>query len=887
MNSYMVSVIIPVYNLENVLDRAMGSLLAQSFPFDRMEVIIVDDGSDDNSPVIEKKWAERYENVKVLDSGGKGVSCARNAGIREAVAKYILFLDGDDLLSEETVENLVSCYESWGDHVDMITYPLRSYRDEADGEKLPDHYRYDHITKTGIYDLYEYPFITQTTMNIMVKNRYSQNIMFRENMTFTEDQAYCFEVLKKKFRIGFCAEAEYKYIRTKSSSSYIQMGSKFIFEGCMSFWEKLFDEYGSSGEIPSYVQAAYINDIAWKTRANVLYPYEKRDEDSFLRSKERIMKLMDKVSDKIIKEHPGLDNNQKAYIFSLKTNTRPQVICGDDGLYTVSGDTLVFKEAGAELYIKRIRFEGDTLVIRGVFMSPSLSFIEAPSFFRKIISGGVSEECALDVTLAAESWNGSHTKTNVFWAFEDRIKIKDYPSNISYLAMINGRWIKSFITWGTKTPFYERPHQKKLCNDSFSVSLTEEGDISIRSCGENERSNYLDEENRYYEKKHPDLAFIRSEARKISERNAGSKSIWLYYDCRGAVDNGFIQFLSDLNRKDGVERYYVYHESSTELIKKYDVDKERLLLFGEHRHQILFLCCDKIITAFIEDYNLIPFSKEDHGRVADMLHHEYTYVQHGVIHAYVPWKYMWIGNEADKVAISSSYEYDLFRDTYNYPENNLILSNMPRFSKNIKKDADINKKYILYAPSWRSWLVYMDDSGEWQSSRKRFEMSDFKKALDNIFYSEKLQKELEMLDAVMYVQLHPIMYCYEDYIKNCENDRIRAAKPGSSYRNCSIFITDYSSYVFDFVNRKTPIIYYFADEDDFYGGLNGYYRLSLPLEEGFGNICRGAGELSAEIVRIADNNWQPDDKYSDRMDGFFYKFERPEEMIYTGIMRKL
>ena len=94
MDQPFVSIIIPVYNSEKHLAETISSVLAQTWPY--KEIIIVDDGSSDNSLAIAKSFAS--ENIKVLHQQNKGASAARNRGIQEAKGDYIQFLDADDLL---------------------------------------------------------------------------------------------------------------------------------------------------------------------------------------------------------------------------------------------------------------------------------------------------------------------------------------------------------------------------------------------------------------------------------------------------------------------------------------------------------------------------------------------------------------------------------------------------------------------------------------------------------------------------------------------------------------------------------------------------------------------------------------------------------------------
>ena len=99
-----ISVIIPIYNVEQYLPECLDSILNQTFK--EIEVICVIDGSPDNSLEIVKNYAAKDERIKVINQVNMGVSTARNRGIKEAKGKYIYFMDGDDYLEEDTFESL-------------------------------------------------------------------------------------------------------------------------------------------------------------------------------------------------------------------------------------------------------------------------------------------------------------------------------------------------------------------------------------------------------------------------------------------------------------------------------------------------------------------------------------------------------------------------------------------------------------------------------------------------------------------------------------------------------------------------------------------------------------------------------------------------------------
>lgn len=101
----MVSVIVPVYNVEKYLDRCAESLFSQTYK--NLEIIFVDDGSPDNCPSMCDAFAEKDSRVKVVHKANGGLPDARNAGMEVATGKYILFVDSDDWIEENTVEELL------------------------------------------------------------------------------------------------------------------------------------------------------------------------------------------------------------------------------------------------------------------------------------------------------------------------------------------------------------------------------------------------------------------------------------------------------------------------------------------------------------------------------------------------------------------------------------------------------------------------------------------------------------------------------------------------------------------------------------------------------------------------------------------------------------
>lgn len=125
--SVKVSVIIPVYNVEKYLEECLDSVINNSFK--NIEIICVDDGSNDSSPDILRAYAEKYPRVKIITKENGGLSSARNAGIDEAKGEYILFVDSDDYIEERAIEYLYS--EAKHNELDQLFFSAKPFYDDA------------------------------------------------------------------------------------------------------------------------------------------------------------------------------------------------------------------------------------------------------------------------------------------------------------------------------------------------------------------------------------------------------------------------------------------------------------------------------------------------------------------------------------------------------------------------------------------------------------------------------------------------------------------------------------------------------------------------------------------------------------------------------------
>ena len=125
--SYDFSVIMPVYNVEPFLKEAIDSLVSQDFGFEKIQLVLVDDGSADGSSEICDEYKENYSNVFVIHKENGGVASARNLGLKYASGRFINFMDSDDKFTPNAFSEVYNFFVEHEKETDIVTVPLRFF----------------------------------------------------------------------------------------------------------------------------------------------------------------------------------------------------------------------------------------------------------------------------------------------------------------------------------------------------------------------------------------------------------------------------------------------------------------------------------------------------------------------------------------------------------------------------------------------------------------------------------------------------------------------------------------------------------------------------------------------------------------------------------------
>lgn len=175
-----VSIIIPVYNCEKYLSDCLDSCINQDLSADDYEILCVNDGSTDASLEILNRYADKYSQIKVFSQQNKGVSAARNVGLDNAKGDYIMFVDGDDLIRANCLENLKKKLKE----LPCARLKLGAYMgdsDDAERFKLnPDDSKLSKLT------LFEVLWMSVLRRSLIEKHR----LRFVEGITHHEDELF-------------------------------------------------------------------------------------------------------------------------------------------------------------------------------------------------------------------------------------------------------------------------------------------------------------------------------------------------------------------------------------------------------------------------------------------------------------------------------------------------------------------------------------------------------------------------------------------------------------------------------------------------------------------------------------------------------------------------
>lgn len=235
MKNYKVSIVVPVYKVEKYIHRCLESILSQTY--ENWEAILVDDGSPDCCPQICDEYAKKDERITVIHQENKGLSSARNMGMKSATGDILIFVDSDDWISEDALEQIVN---KWNDSIELLfldyydTDGVTSYHRQCIGKEKVNFENDKKYTKEWLEEAICYMqkneeyaqqlgAVWAIAFNLHVIHR--NNLFFAEGTQLVEDRVYLMKVLSCVENICYYAMPVYFYFNNPKSISRLYTGT--------------------------------------------------------------------------------------------------------------------------------------------------------------------------------------------------------------------------------------------------------------------------------------------------------------------------------------------------------------------------------------------------------------------------------------------------------------------------------------------------------------------------------------------------------------------------------------------------------------------------------------------------------------------------------------
>lgn len=211
----LISVLIPVYNVEKYLPTCLDSIIAQTYS--HIEIIIIDDGSTDQTGVICDRYSRRDKRVRTIHKNNEGQAVARNLLIEEAKGEYIVFVDGDDIVNPTYVETLYNLAVKYKCKIAVSV--LKVFKDGSQPPIVNPRYREYLLSPLQAVEWMNYQerFDTWPVCKLYHRSIFDSGIRYPEGLIF-EDFAITYLLLLESDKVAYCNQVNYYYRFRKDST---------------------------------------------------------------------------------------------------------------------------------------------------------------------------------------------------------------------------------------------------------------------------------------------------------------------------------------------------------------------------------------------------------------------------------------------------------------------------------------------------------------------------------------------------------------------------------------------------------------------------------------------------------------------------------------------
>ncbi|HFJ9379228.1 TPA: glycosyltransferase [Bacillus paranthracis] len=840
MKKIKLSVIITNYNKEQYIAQCLQSVIEQTLK--GIEIIVVDDGSTDNSMRVLERYEKQHNNLKVYRQQNAGVSAARNTGLQKANGEYVTFLDADDYVHLAGYEKM---YEvASGNNADMVianiicfneykNWPL-SYMKKLFNEKSP--------LIRNIAENVELHFTPSTSNKIFKREMCVLNgIHFDEDLWVGEDLLFTQQCLLVAERV-IVREIPLLYYRVVDNGN-----NNLSKNTTITFFNQLVI-------LQMKLKAVYIE----RKRLALIHTIEARQWKFFVDS--IVLKGKDFSNEKLL-EVIQLGNKFLSSLISCKhvedCNVRDQLITemikendyiGLENLLNILQDELITKEHVYDnekyyyfyyrffpRYKELLQVNNLTVVhkIEGIKLRKEILTISGYAFIENVSTKKIKKELVFYKDGATKTIQLKNSlRTDISYLFSNNTidyndaGFKTIEVNVREL-LEEGEW-KILIRLSIGKTVVEEPlrvllaqlrnntkHQNANPLGIRVLYKNSEATIQIRKCNYMQRTM-----NKYRElkramrydiglfKRREYATFFAIVAYKLFGSYFRRKKIWLIGERPDtAQDNSYHLFTYIRKEYPEIPIFYIIDKECNDY--KNIKDLGNIIQFGSFKHTFYLLVCNKTINSYSETANMYTNAyKHILKYYPEWQQNKKIFIQHGVIGV------SRVNHVLNKnrmgyslFVVSSQFEKDHIVKEFGYTEDEVIVTGLARWDA-LQDKSKGNE--ILLMPTWRSWV----------KTKEQLMESKYWQTYMSFLQSEKLHRILEEQDLTLTFFPHYQTQKFGVEIP-VSHERIKIIKQGeetvqSLLKRHRLLLTDYSTVSFDFAYMNKPVIFYQFDYDEFY-----------------------------------------------------------------------
>jgi glycosyltransferase involved in cell wall biosynthesis len=801
------SIVSAVHNVQRFLPEFIASIDRQTFDLERVEVVMVDDGSTDASLAELQEWAARRPGlVTVLSQPNAGQGAARNTALEHVHGEWVTFPDPDDTLDPDYL-SIVDRFLTANERVALVaTNRIMFY--EKTGVVAEDHPMRRMMTSDQLVDLDRSPGFFH---NSVATGFFRREVIEREGLTFDsrirpiyEDGYFCARYLLACGAplVGFLRSARYTYRKRGDGSSTLQNSlldpDRYLAVPRYGYLDILHRARDGRDHMPEWLQTMILYDLSWYFSSDAAVagvPTAAKGEvaEQFLAMLGEIAGLLDPVA------------IESFALRRFPSEWREILLHGLSGTRWVSPYVVVDEYDRAQKLVRiAYRFAGEppeeVIYSRGLRIVPEHAKVRTCDYFEH--------------TLLYE---------RIAWV----------PADGTLRVELDGTPAPLRDDWPVPVVLDARPAQLRRMADPTADAKAQAAQAADEVTAADRAA----------------LRLARSVPVRLKYRGA-----WALMDrLHEADDNAERLFRYLREHRPDINAWFVLQEGTPDWIRlKRDGFGRRLVAYGSLQYRLLMLNCAHLLSSQVDAPVTRPAQVVRLGEPG----WRFTFLQHGVIKDDIS---RWLNSkDIDVFVTSTPAEYESIagdRTPYVFTSKEVKMTGLPRFDRLRELGATVrpdDRKYVLVCPTWREWLNEAKAPGSHRRTvHPDFLQTEYVHQWRAFLCDESLRQlaadEGLRIGFLPHPNIQPALQLI-DLPAHVEPLEFTGRDVQHLIAEAALMVTDYSSMAFNAAYLDRPVVYFQFDADRVLGGghvgRRGYYDYE---RDGFGPVCASVEQAVAAV----------------------------------------